>query len=255
MSKSARRLLSVVELVALADAPPSLTELSQQLDLDKSTVARHLETLESIDYVARDSKSKRYRIGPSLLSLTAAIAKRAEILRLARPYLEDIRDSCNETTSYHLRVGLERVCVDAVDRFPPQIGIRPLGIRRPLFAGTSGRVILAFVSEAHQEAVFEQARTAGIDTSKLTKDIQSARLTGALYAYGDANEKSVTVSSALFNDRSVFGAITVTGPEDRWSLEKAAEFASVLSDRTRAISAAVVAAGIPTYQDAFEGGG
>ena len=59
-------------LRALATAPYGVTELADQVELPKSTVARLLSALETEGAVAQDELGGEYRLGDGLLDIAGA---------------------------------------------------------------------------------------------------------------------------------------------------------------------------------------
>lgn len=239
MSKAAERVLDVLYAIGVADTPQGVMELAATTGLNKSTCSRLVRLLESHEYVIKDQASRKYRIGPTTLGLLATVSKRSELLRVVHPYLEMIRSESGETTSFHLRVGDERLCIDAVDRVPAQIMIQPLGIRNPLYVGTSGRVLLANANSKVIERLTEQALLAGHDPDTLRADLDRARVDGFLLSVSYKDSRHVTLSAPLFGDSTAFGCVTVTAPKDRWNQDDARGYADRLLEHAATISSVV----------------
>lgn len=248
MSQSAARILDIIDAISVADTPLPVMEIACRTGLNKSTCSRLLKVLADRQYVIRDEDFRRFRAGPTLLALSATIAKRSELIRIAHPYLESIRNESGETTSLHLRVGKERLCIDAVDRVPPQVHIQPLGLRSPLFMGTSGKVILAHLDPASVAELLGDAETAGHALPELEVDLARVRESGFLVGVSPKTRRHTTVSAPLFRDTSIFGAVTVTGPLERWGRKQATDYADRLKELAGTISVVVSTARIFVYQ-------
>lgn len=249
MSQAAERLLDVVETLSLSDTPLTVMEVAGLTGLNKSTCSRLLHLLEKRELVSRDPESKRYRVGPTMLGLVATIAKRSELLRVVHPHLETIRNDVGETTSFHLKVGMTRLCVDAVDRFPPQLYIQPLGVRNPLYLGTSGLSILAYLASEEIEQQLELAELAGFDRANLTEGLDHVRQHGFLARSSYKVPRYITLSAPLFRQSTAFGSVTITAPSERWTLETAHTHASLLKERADTISSVVTSARVIVYQN------
>lgn len=248
MSKAAERLLDVIDAISVADAPLAVSEVTQLTGLNKSTASRILQLLADRDYVTRDDDSRRYRVGPTLLGLSATTAKRSELIRIAHPYLEMIRNESGETTSLHLRVMDERLCIDAVDRFPPQLHIQPLGLRSPLYVGTSGKVIVAHLDPSARARLVEEAGFSGADAGELARELEFVHDRGFLVGISPKTQRHTTISAPLFRDSRVFGSVTITGPHDRWTQSAAGDYAERLKEHSETISAVVSNARVFVYQ-------
>lgn len=249
MSQAAERMLDVLDAIAVAETPLAVMEVASLTGLNKSTCSRLLALLASREYITREADTRRYRVGPTMLGLLATIGKRTELLRIVHPYLEAIRNESGETTSLHLRVGGERICIDAVDRFPPQLHIQPLGIRSPLHVGTSGRVVMAFMEPQELQLVLKHAAAAGLDPADLQSLLSQAREQGYLSDVSYKTDKHVTLSAPLFQGTQVFGAVTVTGLQERWSISVADGYAKQLRVHAETISSVITGARIFVYQE------
>ncbi|MFN8164490.1 MAG: helix-turn-helix domain-containing protein [Solirubrobacterales bacterium] len=90
----------------------SVSELSRQASLDKSTVSRQLASLESRRLVLRNPNSQKFSLGFKLLELGKRVAARYELASVAEAAMRRLRDETDETISLHLRVGpTDRVCI------------------------------------------------------------------------------------------------------------------------------------------------
>ena len=64
----------------------------RQLDLPRMTGYRMARTLQSAGYLVTDPQSGRYRLGPALLASTYLSEGYADLVGIARPYLESLVD-------------------------------------------------------------------------------------------------------------------------------------------------------------------
>ena len=146
MSRTASRTLTLLEHVARAPAPAGLIELATDSGIDKSTAARLLAFLEERELVVRDPVTRRYAPGPALLALGAAALRRSDLRADARPYLERLRAATGETVTLHVRVRDAFVCIDGLEGPSPIRRAVPLGESIPLYVGSTGKAILAFLA-------------------------------------------------------------------------------------------------------------
>ena len=88
-----------------------VTETARELGLSKAVVHQVLTTLTAKGFV---EDSRRYRLGPALLSLGVAYLDRIDVRGLAEPSLHRLSAETNETATLSLRYGWERMYVDPV---------------------------------------------------------------------------------------------------------------------------------------------
>src|SRR5690606_24002373 len=80
----------------------TLSQISKAVGLSRSSSYRLVYTLEEMGFLLRDKSNKAYRLGTRILGLGFAYLASPELVELARPHLEALRDRTN--CSAHLGV-------------------------------------------------------------------------------------------------------------------------------------------------------
>jgi DNA-binding IclR family transcriptional regulator len=236
VSQVAARAFNVLEHVARSDEPLGLMEVASRLEADKSAALRTLAFLEHRGLLRRDTATKKYRIGPTLLSLAAIAMRRADLPQVAQPHLTALRDLTDETVSLHLRVGDDRVCIAGAESSQVIQRVLTIGEPVPLWLGPSGKVILAFLAEAERAAIVARA---DVDRSAVERDIARARTDGYLIVTSDRTPGVGAVSAPILDAAGAVGSITIAGPEDRWNRRAMREVAAALVTAAAAVSAEI----------------
>ena len=226
-----------MKIVGTSEKPLGLVDVATLAGLDKSTTSRLLRVLEQQGFVRRESSSRLYSSGPTLISLASFAMGQMDLVKLARSDLVALRDETGETVSLHVRQQLNRVCVDGAESLHMLRRAVPWGGHLPLYQGPSGKAILAFMSEAHVEASLEQAREAGFDTAAIRKDLSAVRERGLAIGVGDRTPDVGAVSVPIFDREGVTGSITIAGPAERWSIGRMEETEARLRDVASVLSA------------------
>lgn len=214
-------------------------EVVEQTALDKSTASRLLGFLQKRQLITRDALTKRYSVGPALLSLAAVTLQSSDLRRVARQYLGRIRDLTGETVSLHLRIGPERVCIDGVESNHVIRRVVPLGQPIPLYVGPSGKAILAYLPEREIGQMLKSARITSDERTHLSRQLMTIRERGAMVAIGDRTPGVGAISVPLFDPSGPVGAITVAGPADRWNLDRLNQNEVAISAMAAEISSAL----------------
>jgi DNA-binding IclR family transcriptional regulator len=132
----------------------SLSELSRELGVSKSTLSSLLWTLEHHKLVERDEASRRFSLGPGIAELaTAAAAAHVDVREAARPQLEWLASLSGETAILHLPSGEGTVIADRVEATHQLKVVAPLGHRLPAFAGSVAKVLLAALPAEQAEKI------------------------------------------------------------------------------------------------------
>ena len=161
----------------------SLTELAQHLKASKGSVRDILETLRGHGLLDRDGATKRYRLGPRLVTLGAASTESQDLLSVARPQLAALSESQREVAILLVPEG---------DRLAIRLAVEPASPRAPLLVsatpgktfprtiGACGKVLLAWNDE---EGRRELLRAMGRGSRRARAEIAVTRRNG--YAVDD----------------------------------------------------------------------
>lgn len=138
--------LDIIEALAAAAVPQSLTELAAQLNRSSSELFRMLNCLETRGYLTRDAISGKYSLTLKLFTLAHAHSAIEKLLRTAFVPMQELAEKVRE--SVHLSV-LERgrLLVVAQQESPEQVrlSIEVGGLFDPVVTA-SGRLLLAQLS-------------------------------------------------------------------------------------------------------------
>jgi DNA-binding IclR family transcriptional regulator len=181
----------------------SLSELSRDLGVSKSTLSSLLATLQEHALVERDEESRRFHLGPGLAKLsTAAAAAQVDVREAARPQLERLAEQSGETAILHLPSGDGTVIADRVEPSHQLKVVAPLGHRLPAFAGSVAKALLAALPEERAEAIV-RARPLPVFTPRSIVDAD---------AYLDELARTRRRGYAVENDEYLVGVRAVSAP-------------------------------------------
>ena len=185
------RMLDILDVIERRSDGVSIRELSDLLEMPRSTVYRILNTLEAREVVRR-GLSGAYVLGPRLLSLAAnvSIGPGVDLANIAIPYLERLSLSTGEASKLSIRDG-DGVLVLAAVQGSGEYGlnIKP-GRKLPLYAGAASRVLLAHLGDEEIARVLKSSlqkytdRTIS-DPRKLAKELKQVRAQGWAFDSGE----------------------------------------------------------------------
>ncbi|MCK9915566.1 IclR family transcriptional regulator [Microbacteriaceae bacterium K1510] len=202
----------------------TLKELSMALSLAPSTCHRLLDLLGREGLIEQDTVQRRYRIGTELFRIAARVQSREDICRTARPLLQNLVSSCNETCVLSIFLRSEGKIYFA-ERADSNRELRyQLTMNTPVSVlwGASGRAILAFLDSETIDHIYEvEGRAPGSGEAlpsrrALEKDLALIRERGYDVTHGQKIAGAVGISSPVFGvDGQVFASVCVTAPESR----------------------------------------
>lgn len=128
----------------------------------RSSLYRFLALLEARGFLRRDRLTGEYGAGILLYRLGNSAVWVQELRQHIRSLMPSLADATGESVYLYARDGANRVCVETIEsaRGPIRHVVKP-GSVFPLHQGASGKVILAFLSEA------ERAELLAVMTSRL----------------------------------------------------------------------------------------
>jgi DNA-binding IclR family transcriptional regulator len=202
---------AVRTLDALAqNQPATLAEISQAVEANKATIYRVLATLIEHDVVIQDTQTKRYSLGPRLISLGHRALESADAINAAITEGEQLAD--RHPVVVTVNVAASNSVIEAA-RLPRHGGgeFAPLGTPIPFHASASGLVFLA-----HSPSLLERVKAAGLPkmasrtfTTAKALDNELARIQETGFALvEDTLEEGVTALAAPVFDHT--GTITLT---------------------------------------------
>lgn len=205
-------------------------ELAQRLGLSRVNVVRMLATLESRGYLEQNRVAGNYRLGLNTLELGQVAISQRNLLQVAPPFVQQMARCCDETAYL---VVLKQGCVVYVGitetTRPVRVASR-LGSWRPLHCTASGKVYLAFMPTAEMDALLPAAGLKRFTPTTCTRreDLQQELAAVAKQGYAvdmEELEPGVRCVASPVRDFSgrVVGALSLSGPADRFSEPRIAE--------------------------------
>ena len=200
-----------------------VTELAKRSGNTKARAFRLLGTLEHCGLIQRQQDSAGYSLGYRALLLGSAAQEQLSLVRLAKASLPEFGRRCNESVLVRVRQGLETVCIAWVDA-PHAVRVHTqMGDRRPLHAGASGKLLLAFAPAGIQEEVLSgefDSITPNTITGRagFEKELAMIRAQGYAVSFGERLAETVAVAAPVRDlSGQVVAALGITGPSSRIS--------------------------------------
>jgi IclR family acetate operon transcriptional repressor len=232
--------LSVLELLG-ARGSLSLSELSRELGLPKSTIHRICAVLLDRSWVVRD-ESGHFELGIRAFGL-AARSSELPIVIAFRSVAADLLTRHDETVCLAVLDGEDSVFLALEETSHPVRLATRVGSRTPAFASASGRVILAARPPGHLAATFE-GRTLVTPTGRrlngvaeLHAILEAVRAGGVAENHDETAIGLYTASVPVRNgDGVVLAALTVCVPSSRLTTERRERIVADLVDAGRRLS-------------------
>jgi DNA-binding IclR family transcriptional regulator len=239
--QSVRRALRALELIGeLGEL--GVTELGRKLGVHKATASRLIATLAERGFVERDPISEKYRLGFGLISLAGAAVGGNDLVRAARPILDDLAERTRETVNLGVLSAESVVYVDQVTGTRSIVSVSWVGQRTPLHCTSNGKVLLAYATEADRERLL-RAPLARLtprtitDVRKLRAQLSEIRARGYAQTMEELEEGLNAVAAPVRGmGGDLVAALSVSGPAFRMRAVDLPRFGKLAAEAARAVS-------------------
>ncbi len=125
----------------------SLKDISERLGITRSAAFRTVYTLAEMGCLIHDQRTNTYSVGPGILRLSYGYLATREIVEIAQPELERLRDELNWSAHMGVLDGTSVLYVLRVPAHYADASIVHVGSRLPARNTAIGRVMLADLGE------------------------------------------------------------------------------------------------------------
>lgn len=229
MSQLIRKSIAILTAIKPSDEKKewTITEISRELNIPIQTVNRVLGSLAEFGFVLRNKKTKKYKLGLTLMELGLSIRDNLSVRNTSLPIMEKLATDTKESVYLTVPEGKDGIFIDCMDSPHLLKIVEPIGMRLPLSKGASKKVILAFLPHLPQQKIIgELIENKQItDVSELNHDLNMIKNQGFAISYGETTEGTVSVAAPIFSwEDDVIASISVAGPESRFTGTRLYEF-------------------------------
>ncbi len=234
MSESVRAVERALDvLLCFSSQTPELTmsQISEKIGINKSTVHRLLLTLERKRFVERDPFSGIYRPGLRLLQMSSLAMEHNNLRRLAAPFLQDLCAQHRENVNLALLDGADVIYVDVVEGSQRVKLAAATGQRLPAFCTASGKAILAFLSDEDVSRILERGmpkytRATNSSKERFFEDMKEIRSRG--FAISEEEFEDGINAVAVPICKQPIASVSIAGPAYRMDRARMTELGASL---------------------------
>jgi len=237
--RSVTRALQILAAFDDEHAICSLTELLERAHLPKTTALRLIQSLLRNGFLFRRGDG-RFCLGPALIRLARAVDVAWRLPLAADATMESVRSRTRETVNLYLLEGMSRVCV-AQKQGPQHIRfVIPVGVRLPLWAGAARKLLLAHGDRDFFESVLRASGKEEDFSAGLAVELGQIREQGYAVSRDERERGASSVAAPILDRRGgVTAALSVSGPTSRFTDDRVADFAAVLTEAVQQMAAAL----------------
>jgi DNA-binding IclR family transcriptional regulator len=218
-------------------------EAARMIGLSSSTTGRLMAAMKESGVLSQDPESRMYSLGGKVLSWAGVYTASLDVRQKAYFHMEQLFKSTQETISLYVIEGNDRVCVERMESNQSVRMTNRIGRRMPLYAGSAGKAFLAFVPEVRREEIIKSSALIPLTSNTITnparlrEDLLRIRQCGYAVSHGEWAIEASGVAAPIFDVRGdVIAVLTISGPNQRFTDETVARYASEVVQVAREIS-------------------
>lgn len=248
--KTLDRSLHILTLFDAEHRSWGVTELARHMDLPKSVVQKTLATFARRGFLYQEPGSRRYRLGPRILSL-ARLAE-PELAHMARPHMIRLTEATQETAKLTVVDGPETVIIAAVESPRSLRMAGRVGERNRLHAGATNKLLAAHLPWSDVEAAAAMPGRSNETASKgrgkaersdlrtLRRQLQGIYEAGHAMSHGEIEPGVASIAVPVYGDGGrVIACLSVVGPKQRMLKSAPTRFLPTLHEASAAISISI----------------
>jgi len=244
MVKSAVRVFAILRFIAARSGGSVHSDVAQALAIPRGSLTALLSDLRDLGYVTFDAKTRRYELGPEILTLSNAYLRNLNIVGIGEAILRDIFSELREITS--LVIAKDTVVVKVCEYAAPDPLAHHIhvGESGPMHATAGGKAILAHLPPSVRDDILNRMEfrvfTEKTIRSKavLAKELKMIRMGNMSFCREEHHQGMISVALPVFNaEEQPIAAITVTTPTVRYSRTHEKRVERVLRGGTGRLSA------------------
>jgi DNA-binding IclR family transcriptional regulator len=240
--KSTIKVFRVLETLCEGKAA-GVTELGVQLGIKPASMHRFLSVLSQLGYVAKSDQTGKYYATLKVFQLGVSVRNKLSLISIARPYMERLCESLQETVN--IAVFAENSVV-VIDRVQSPATLRTnivVGRNLPAYCTAIGKVFLAAMSEVELEKYLENVdlksltRQTIVDRQNLRAELEKIRSEGFAVDNRELDDNVRCIGGPIRDESgATAAAISISGPANRLTMVRLKTFIKTITGITREVS-------------------
>ena len=234
--------LKVLAMVAGRGHEVSLTTVSKELGIPKTTTFRYLQTLTEAGFINHDHANDKYGLGPRFRSIAKADSSLHNLRTLARPLMVELVAEFNETINLAIESDGHIVYIDIVEANRSLRMQARIGERHPMHSTALGKAILAFLPADERESYLSSPLTEMtgrtlINQADIGRQLRQAMKLGYATETGENEDGAMCIGSPILDEMNYpVAAISLSAPLQRMPRDLAARAGIKLAAAARRMS-------------------
>lgn len=221
------RVVAILEAVATHRNPPTPTVVAARIDLSLSTVSRLMRQMCDLGLLDRDA-SGAYALGVRLLRISQAALEPSDLVEVALPEMQHLRELTGETVTLFVRRGNSRICLAQAQSEQAVRRVVPVGFTAPLHAGATGEALLAGIAPVEREQYVAALPLPEAERHALRERLTTISEHGFAMSSEAWLPEVAAIAAGVFESSTIVASLSVAGPSYRFTEERMRGFVDEL---------------------------
>jgi IclR family transcriptional regulator, KDG regulon repressor len=242
-STTLQRAVSLLNCFTQDEPELGVREIARKVGLSSSTTGRILANLKDLGLLSQNPDTHGYLLGGKVLAWAGVYTATLDVHNRALPYMHELHHTTQETISLYVMEENDRVCVERIESPQNVRIIARIGRRLPLYAGSAGKVFLAYLSPARRKAILDSTvftpftPNTFVDRPLLEEEIKKIAKKGYAVSSGEWVQDASGVAAPIFDQwDEIVAVLTISGPTQRFNDENVEKYIAEVTQAAEKIS-------------------
>jgi DNA-binding IclR family transcriptional regulator len=217
------RAFRLLRFIADGGSTANLSDVARQINVNRVTVMRLLESLSAAELIEANPSGGSYRLGMPFLTLAASALGGADLTARARQVLAGLVEKTGLSSYLAVLEGTRIIYLLCETPDTPLVSRIRVGSRIPAHRATPGLAMLAHLEPAALRALYaaHPQDDDAPDWDALSLALDTVRNNGCAWSYSGLEAGIDSCAAAVRDSRgSVLAAVSVAGPNTAFAADK-----------------------------------
>ncbi len=237
------RAIRILDCFTIDQFELGVRETARMTGLATSVCGRLMAALKEQGILTQHAVTRVYSMGPKPLRWAEIYSANLDIRNVALPVINELLLTTKETISLYILDEDERLCVERMESAQNVRIVARIGRRLPLYAGSAGKVLLAFLPYNRQEEIIKKTAFVPYTTFTITdpdilrKELNLIRQQGYAFSNGEWVADAAGIAAPIFDHKeNVVAALTISGPSTRFTSDTKKHLVKIIIPSAERIS-------------------
>lgn len=242
-SKAVNRIVAILDCFTDDTKELGVREIARMIGFSSSTTGRLLQAMKETGLLRQNQVLRTYSMGGKVLTWAGVYMATLDIRSKAFPAMQRLHRDTQETISLYIQEGIDRVCVERLESTRSVRIVAQLGKRLPLYAGSAGKIFLAYMSPEKRDQILSLTQLKPLTPSTIVNphllldELEKINQVGYSVSYGEWISEASGVAAPIFDQNGeIAAALTISGPGQRFTEENVSKYISEIVQVAQEIS-------------------